>query len=344
MLPSISSKALEGRAARAAATGFAALLVFALLLIAAGKNPVKAYGDTLIYVFGNVHGFTELFVRIVPLMLTAIAVALPARIGLINVGGEGQLYMGAVFATGGAVALSTQPACVLLPLMSILGFVGGGLWALIPGVLRAAKLVNETISTLLLNYVAPLIVNFLIFGPWRSAESAAYPESAAFADAARLPTLLHTRIHAGLLFCVAALVGFWLLVTKSRWGVEIRAIGGNPEAARRLGMPVFLYSVVVMVIAGGTAGLAGMSEVSAVQGRLVMGLSPGYGFAGFLVAWLAGTSAIGIAFMSFLFAIIGSVGDVLQLTQGLPYAVINILMAVLLFIVLGERTSAHRGR
>jgi general nucleoside transport system permease protein len=343
MLLSFFSKTFAGRAANSAATGFTALVAFASLLIAAGKNPLKVYGDTLIYVFGNVYGFTELVVRVVPLMLTAIAVALPARIGLINVGGEGQLYMGAVFATGGALALSTQSSWILLPLVTILGFVGGGLWALIPGLLRAAKLVNETISTLLLNYVAPLIVNLLIFGPWRSAESAAYPESAAFSDAARLPTFFHTRIHAGFLFCVAAAVLFWLLVTKSRWGVEIRAIGGNPEAARRLGIPVFLYSVAVMVLAGGTAGLAGMSEVSGVQGRLVMGLSPGYGFAGFLVAWLAGTSAVGIAFMSFLFAIISSAGDVLQLTQGLPYAAINVLMSILLFIVLSERTSAQGG-
>ena len=332
------------KAGRAVATALIALAVFGLLLAAAGKDPFRAYLDTLAYVFGNAYGFSELLVRMVPLMLTATAVALPARIGLINVGGEGQLYMGALFATGGAIAFPEQPSFVLLPLMTLLGFAGGGLWALLPGLLRAARLVNETISTLLLNYVAPLIVSYLIFGPWRSSESAAYPESTAFSDAARLPAFFHTRIHAGLLFGIVCLALFSFFMAKSRWGLEMRAIGGNPEAARRLGIPVFRYTVAVMAIAGGVAGLAGMSEVSAIQGRLVMGLSPGYGFAGFLVAWLAGTSAWGIAFMSFLFAIIASAGDILQFTQGVPYAVINVLMAIVLFIVLGQRQSRRAPR
>jgi general nucleoside transport system permease protein len=345
MQPSVmrTKALLQGtEAGRAFLTAAAALLVFGLLLALAGKDPLKAYGDTLVYIFGNSYGFSELLVRVVPLLLTATAVALPARLGLINVGGEGQLYMGALFATGGAIAFPGQPSWVLLPLISILGFIGGGVWALLPGVLRALKLVNETISTLLLNYVAPLIVSYMIFGPWRSAESASYPESPAFSGAARLPTFFHTRIHAGLLYAAVCLVLYWLLVTKSRWGLEIRAAGGNPEAARRLGIPVFSYTVGVMVLAGGVAGLAGMAEVSAIQGRLVMGLSPGYGFAGFLVAWLAGTSALGIASMSFLFAIISSVGDILQFTQGLPYAVINVLMAILLFIVLSERAAGSQ--
>jgi general nucleoside transport system permease protein len=347
VLPSMASAAIMfggTRAGRALGTAFAALFVFALLLAATGKDPLKAYGDTLIYIFGNTYGFSELLVRVVPLMLTATAVALPARIGLINVGGEGQLYMGALFATGGAMAFPSQPSWVLLPLITVLGFIGGSVWAFLPGLLRALRLVNETISTLLLNYVAPLVVSYLIFGPWRSAESAAYPESPAFSDAARLPALFHTRIHAGLFYAIACLALFWFFVTKSRWGLEMRAIGGNPEAARRLGVPVFRFTVAVMAVAGGLAGLAGMTEVSAIQGRLVMGLSPGYGFAGFLVAWLAGTSAIGIAFMSFLFAIIASVGDILQFTQGLPYAAINVLMAVILFIVLSQRASGGAAR
>jgi simple sugar transport system permease protein len=128
-----------------------AITVFALLLAAAGKDPLRAYADTLVYVFGNAYGFSELLVRMTPLVFTAVAVALPARIGLINVGGEGQLYMGACLATAGALALPDQPAFVLLPLLVVLGFIGGGLWALVPGVLRALHLVNETISTLLLN-------------------------------------------------------------------------------------------------------------------------------------------------------------------------------------------------
>jgi general nucleoside transport system permease protein len=208
-----------------------------------------------------------------------------------------------------------------LPVLTVLGFIGGGVWALIPGVLRALRLVNETISTLLLNYVAPLIVSFFIFGPWRSPESASYPQSPAFADAARLPTFFHSRIHAGLLLALACLGLYWFVLARTRFGLEMRAIGGNPEAARRLGIPVFRYILVVMFIAGGVAGIAGMAEVAAIQGRLVSELSPGYGFIGFLVSWLARTTASGMLTMSFLFAVISLVGDILQITQGLPFAV-----------------------
>src|SRR5580658_5817772 len=313
-----------------------ALGVFATLLVAAGKDPIKAYADTLIYVFGNAYGFSELLVRMIPLMLTAVAAALPARIGLINVGAEGQLYMGAWLATAGALAFSDRPAFVLLPLLTLLGFAGGGLWALIAGALRALRLVNETISTLLLNYIAPLIVSYFIFGPWRSPESSAYPQSPAFSDAARLPTFFHSRVNLGLVYALAALVLYALAMNRTRFGLDMRAIGGNPEAARRLGIPIVRYILLVMFVGGGMAGLAGMAEVAAIQGRLVAELSPGYGFIGFLVSWLARNSAGGIIVMSFLFAAISSVGDILQITQGLPFAVVNILMAVILFVVLAQ--------
>jgi len=318
-----------------------ALGVFAALLIAAGKNPVRAYADTLIYVFGNAYGFSELLVRMTPLLLTAIAAALPARIGLINVGAEGQLYMGAWLTTGGALTFMDLPAFLLLPVLTMLGFVGGGLWALIPGMLRALRLVNETISTLLLNYVAPLIVSYFIFGPWRSPESSSYPQSPAFVDAARLPTFFHSRVHFGLVLALAALALFSWAMTRTRFGLDMRAIGGNAEAACRLGIPVVRYTLVAMFVAGGIAGLAGMAEVTAIQGRLVGELSPGYGYIGFLVSWLAGTRASGIVLMSFVFALISSVGDILQITQGVPYAVVDILLAVILFIVLGRGLSLN---
>jgi simple sugar transport system permease protein len=238
------------------------------------------------------------------------------------------------------LAFPTLPAWSLLPLLTALGFVGGALWAMVPGVLRATKLVNETISTLLLNYIAPLIVSYFIFGPWRSEESGAYPQSPAFVDAARLPSFGGTRIHAGLLFGLASLVLFSLVMRRTRWGLAMRAIGGNAEASRRLGISVSAYTIVVMSLAGGVAGLAGMAEVSAIQGRLVAGLSPGYGFMGFLVAWLARGSAIGMLGMAFLFAVLSSAGDVLQITEGVPAAAVNLLMGVVLFIVLGQRRTA----
>jgi general nucleoside transport system permease protein len=335
---------LSARAASSAFIALLALSTFSVLLLMAGKNPFQAYADTIVYIFGNAYGFSELLVRMTPLLFTAVAVALPARIGLINVGGEGQLYMGAWLTTAGELALQNHPPLVLLPSLTVLGFIGGGLWALVPAILRALRLVNETISTLLLNYVAPLIVSFFIFGPWRSPESSSYPQSPAFVDAARLPGLFHTRVHAGLLYALICLALYWLAMTRTHFGLEMRAIGGNPQAARRLGIPVTRYILLVMFIAGGTAGIAGMTEVAAIQGRLVSELSPGYGFIGFLVSWLADTNAAGILIMAFLFAALSSVGDMLQITQGLPYAVIDILMAGVLFIVLGRRPAGSTAR
>jgi len=314
-----------------------ALAAFAMVLLLAGKDPLRAYADTFSYTLANAYGFSELLVRMTPLLLTAVAVALPSRLGLINVGGEGQLYMGAWLASAGALMFPGLPRWQLLPLVALLGFIGGAVWAAIPGVLRAARLVNETIATLLLNYVAPLIVSYFIFGPWRDVRGSAYPQSSAFSEAARLPSFFDTRVHGGLLIALAALLAYWLIMEKTRWGVDMRAIGGNPEAARRLGLPVAAWIVIALAIGGGFAGLAGMGEAMGIHGRLRQGLSPGYGFTGFLIAWLAGGRPLGILFMAFLFAIITSAGDTLQITQGLPYSAINLLLAMILFIVLARR-------
>jgi ABC-type uncharacterized transport system permease subunit len=327
--------------ARYASITIIVLVVFGCVLLLAGKNPIKAYADTIRFTLLNAYGLSELLVRMTPLVLTAVAVAIPSRLGLINVGGEGQLYMGAWAATAGALLFPGLPAWLLLPLVAVLGFAGGAFWAAVPGMLRARKLVNETISTLLPNYVAPLIVSFFIFGPWRSAESSAYPQSPAFPEAARLPSFFNTRINAGLLIAAAALLGYWLLMERTRWGVEMRAIGGNSEAAQRLGISVATYILIALAIGGGIAGLAGMSEVSGIHYRLRQGLSPGYGFTGFLIAWLAGGRPMGMLLMAFLFAILTSAGDILQISQGLPYSVVNILLAMILFIVLGRNFAGR---
>jgi ABC-type uncharacterized transport system permease subunit len=321
-----------------------ALAAFGLVLLLAGKDPIRAYADVFSFTFTNAYGFSEVIVRMTPLLLTAVAVAIPAGLYLINVGGEGQLHMGAWLATWTALTFKDLPAAVLLPLMMLAGMSGGGLWAVLPGVMRAKGWVNETISTLLLNYVAPLVVSFSIFGPWRSAESAAYPQTPAFVDAARLPSFGNTRIHLGLFIGLVMLVLYWFLMARTRWGLEIRAIGGNVEAARRLGVPLQRYIVVTLLMGGAMAGLAGMAEVSAIQGRLRQGISPGFGFMGFLISWLAGGDPLKIIIMCFLVAVITSGGDILQITQGVPFSVINILMALILSVVLARPTVKRQSQ
>ena len=329
------------RLGRPAALVVFGLAVFALVLLAFGRNPLRAYADILSSTLGSVYGVSETLVKLIPLVLTAVAVAVPGRIWLINVGGEGQLHVGALLATWGALTFAGWPAWLLLPTVGALGALGGGVWAAIPGVLRARGWASEAISTLLMNYVAVLLVQFFVFGPWKDPEGVNYPQTAAFAPAAILPSFGGTRVHLGLVFAATALVLYAFVVARTRWGLEMRAIGGNSEAARRSGIAIGRYVIVLMFVGGALAGLAGMSEVSAIQGRLRSSLSPGYGYTGFLISWMAAGRPAGILAASFLLAVVTAGGDILQMTQALPGAVVNVLLAVILFVVLGSRADAR---
>ena len=318
-----------------------AFFLFGLILLIAGKDPIQAYRDIFSSTLGSAYGLSEVVVAMTPLLLTALAVALPSRIGLINVGGEGQLYMGACAATWGALTFSALPGWILLPILVLLGMIGGGIWAFIPGYLRAKGLVNETISTLLLNAVAPMIVSFFVFGFWHSPMDT--NKTPIFASSARLPNFFDTRVDLSLLIAILLLVLFWYVMKYSRWGLEMRAIGGNPQAAMRNGIPVKTYIIVVMCIAGAVAGIAGMAQVTGYYGVLLANFSRGIGYMGFLISWLAGGSPVGILITSFVVAVILTGGNLLQLTRDIPYSVINILLAFTLFVVLA-RPSFFRKR
>lgn len=313
-----------------------AMLLFAIVLLLAGRDPILAYKDIFINTLGSWYGFSEVLVKFIPLALAGIAVAVPSKIGLINVGGEGQIYMGAWLASWAALTFPTLPAWVLIPLMLICGFLGGGIWAAIAGFMKAKGWVNETISTLLMNYIAILYVSLFIFGPWKEPMSSNFPQSPQFVDAARLPMFFGTRVHLGLVFALLAIPVFAFFLNKTRWGLEMRSIGGNSEAARRNGIPITKYITMVMLIGGGIAGIAGMGEVSAINGRLRPNISTGFGFTGFLISWLANGNPWGILVMSFVLAIFSTGGDILQITQGIPYSVVNILMSLILFLVLSR--------
>jgi ABC-type uncharacterized transport system permease subunit len=313
-----------------------ALLLFGLILLLSGQDPLQSYKDIFTATFGSAYGFSEVIVAMIPMLITALAVALPSRVGLINVGGEGQLYIGAAFATWAALTFKDLPSWGLIPLMVLLAMIGGALWAFIPGYLKAIGLVNETITSLLLNSVAPKIVGFLIFGYWHSALDTVKTPN--FVDAARLPAFFGTRIHLGLIFGLVLLAAFWAVMKYTRWGLEMRSIGGNAQAALRNGLPVKKYIVIVMCIGGAIAGLAGMVQVSGFYGVLLLNFSLSLGFMGFLICWLAGGEPLGILLMSFVVSVIFTGGNLLQLTRGIPFATINVLLAIALFVVLAQPT------
>ena len=316
------------------------LVLFGLILLIAGKDPIQSYLDIFRSAFGSAYGFSEVLVGMTPILFTALAVALPSRLGLINVGGEGQLYMGACLATWGALTFSDQPGWILIPLMVLLGFCGGAMWAVLPGVLKSLGLVNETITTLLLNSIAPKLVAFFVFGFWHSPMDT--NKTPNFVPAARLPTFFDTRVDISLLIGLVLLGIFWFVMTKTRWGLEIRAIGGNPQAAKRNGIPLNKYWILVLCIGGGIAGLAGMSQVSGYYGVLLVNFSRGLGFMGFLISWMSFGDPIAITITSFVVSIIFTGGNMLQLTRGIPYAVINILLALTLFVVLAQPSLLKR--
>jgi ABC-type uncharacterized transport system permease subunit len=318
-----------------------ALAVFTVLLVIQGKDPLRAYRDILWNTLGSRYGLSEVLVKMTPLMITALAVTLPARLGLVNVGGEGQMFVGALAASWVALSFPGLSSALLLTLMAVAGAAAGGLWGGVAGVLRARGWLNEVFSTMLLNYVGILAVNALVFGPWRDPTSANYPQSPEFVPAAWLPTLGATRVHVGLFIGIVGIVLVDGFLRSTVWGLKIRVVGRSPVAASRNGIPVARYMAVALTAGGGLAGLAGMAETSAVLHRLSPGLSSGWGYLGFLISWVAGHRPLALIPVSFLLAILAAGGDILQITQGLPYAAVNVLSALILLVVLAGRASGR---
>ncbi len=318
-----------------------ALLVFAGLLLLLGKNPLTIYAAIYQGTLGNSYGWGEIVVKMIPFILCALATAIPARVGLVNVGGDGQIYIGAWLATWVALNGAAIPAPLLIPLLFVAGALGGALWGGLVGWLRARFSLNETISSLLLNYVAILMIDYFVHGPWKDTSGGNWPYTAEFAPNARLATFGTTRISIGILVALAAVAFYAWLMSRTRWGYNMRVVGGNPEAARRSGLNINRYIIGAMLLGGAMAGIYGMIEVTAIQGRLRGGISGGYGYVGFLVAWLAGHRPLRIVVMAGLMGILSVGGDAIQLA-GLPSATTSILMALILFFVLGLQ-SRPRG-
>lgn len=315
----------------------AAMLVFAVLLLVIGKNPILVYAQIFEGTLGSTYGWSEIIVKMIPFILCALAVSIPARLGLINVGGEGQIYMGAIFAGFAALQIGDAlPTIVLIPVLCVIGMIGGALWGGLCGLLRAYAGLNETISSLLLTYIASLTMDFLVSGPLKDRSTAALGQSYSklFPDSAQLPTFFDTRINLGIIFALIAVGFYFWLFNYTRWGYKMRVVGGNPEAAKRSGIRVRQYIVLAMMLGGAFAGLTGMIEVIAIQGRLRGGISNGYGYVGFLVAWLAAQKPGLIVFMAALLGLISFGGDTIQIVSSLPSSTVNILMALILFFVL----------
>lgn len=315
---------------------FLALVFGWAFLALSGFEPVVVYIKMFRGAFGSVYAVSETVVKAIPLMLAGLAVSIAFRMKLWNIGAEGQLYMGAFAASGIALTMGNHNSIVVIFLMVLAGFTAGALWGLIPGALKAYWQVNETITTLMLNYVAIFWVDYLIFGPWKDPNGMGFPLTPIFSASAQLPTLGNSRVHLGLVFAAVIAVVFYLLIHRTRWGYEVRVIGESGEAARYAGMSVMKNILLVMLISGGIAGIAGMIEVSGITHRLQQGVSASYGYTAIIIAWLARLNPFAIIMVAFLFGALLVGGFGVQIA-GVSFSITLVLQgAVLFFLLAGE--------
>lgn len=306
-----------------------------LLLLAFGINPVKAFQVMIQGSLGGRYAITETVVKAIPLMLTGLGVSVAFRMLFWNIGAEGQLALGGIAASYVALFLSDSlPNFLTLPMMVIFGMAAGAIWALIPALLKAYLNVNEILTTLMMNYIAILMVEYLYLGPWRDPDGYGFPGSAPFPDEAILPRLIG-RVHLGIVFALIAAFIIWLIMSRMRWGYEIRLIGENPRAAKYAGISTTKNMILVMLLSGALSGLAGMAEVSGIAHRLYQGLTAGYGYTAIIVSWLASLNPWAVLFVSLFMAALTVGGDQLQVAMGIPAAVALVLQGAILFFVLG---------
>jgi simple sugar transport system permease protein len=320
----------------------ASMIVFGIFVTLSGANPFEVYH--LIYrgAFGTTFSWQNTLVRAAPLMLTALCVALPARVGMIIIGGEGALVIGGLMAAGWAhVVQGMSPWTVFLS-MAVVGTVSGGLWVLLAGVLRLYRGVNETISSLLLTYIAIAILNHMCEGPWHDPTSLNNPSTWEIGSANMLGHIFSSDIHWGLVYGVVACVFAWLLMDHTVFGFSARIIGGNSRAAKLIGLSIGRISMLACFLAGAAAALAGVVEVAAVQGKANASLVAGYGYQGILVAFMARQNPLAIIPVAILMGGIAASGGLLQREQNLPDAAVLVLQGIIFVMILGFETFYGR--
>ena len=319
----------------------AALLICAVPLALAGADVPTAYARILQGSLGSAFAVTETLARATPLMLTGLAAALAFRARLWNIGGEGQLYLGAVAAVAVGSGMLGLPAPLLLPAVILAGALAGALLMLGPALLKLRFGVDEVVTTLLLNFVVLLFVGMMLEGPMKDPMSMGWPQSAPVLDDATLPKLVErTRVHAGLLLALAVGLAAWFLIQRTVWGYEMRAVGANAEAARFAGIPVERVLLRVALLSGACAGLAGVGEVAGLKGYLTQDLSPGYGYAGIVVAMLAGTHPLGVLAAALFIAAIFVGADSMSRAMGVSSYIANLIVATSLLTMLLARLLA----
>jgi len=319
-----------------------AFLISGIILKIIGGQPLLVLKFFFSATFGSWPVLSDTLVKATPLIMVGLACSVAFKMKLWNIGAEGQFYIGAFFASLVVlipmVPLESTPKFIVIGLMVIMGMIGGAIWGFFPGYLKARYKVNEIITTLMLNYIAIYWNNFWIFDKWSDAGFQMTPQFDKVAWLPRLsdlakeyPIFSGITLHLGVIFGLIAAVIIWWILERSQWGYQIKLIGDNPNAARYAGLNITRNLVLVMMLSGALAGLAGMSEVSGVVHRLQERISPGYGFTGIIVAWLAKLNPFAVIIVSIMFGALIVAGREIQ-----PSGLSNLLQGIILFMVISS--------
>lgn len=319
---------------------FLSLFISSLIFSLRGINPFFALYKIIFSSFGSLYGIKETITKAIPLMLCGIGLSIAFKGKFWNIGAEGQLLIGAVLATWiGLFIGKNLPSIILIPLMFLAGFVGGGLVALIPALLKVRFNTNEVISTLMLNYIIEQYVQYLVYGPWKGKTQYGFPYTDNLPPNALLPIIKGSRIHyPTLIIAIILSILIFFLLFKTKLGYEIRVIGENPLSAKYAGIDYIKVILIMMFLSGGIAALAGVGEIAGIHKHLTYPsqISSGYGFTAIIVAWLAQLNPLLVIVTSLFFGGILVGGDVIQTSFGFPFATINIFNGLMLvFISMG---------
>lgn len=310
------------------------LLLTGLVLLAFGTDPLATFGAMFQGAFGSKNGFSETLVKAIPLMLTGLGVALAFKLKFWNIGAEGQLVLGGIAAAWVGLFLNGNiPPSLILPATIVAGCAAGALWASLPAFLKTRLKVDETLVTLMMNYVAILFAEYLYYGPWRDPKGYGFPGSAPLPEAAWLPRLFG-RAHIGIFFALILAVLLWIVIKRTRWGFELSIIGASPKAARYQGIAVQRNIFLAVLLSGALSGLAGACEVTGISHRLQQGLNLGYGFTAIIIAWMSQLNPIAVPLVALVMAGILVGGDQVQLMMGLPSAMGTVMQGLILFPML----------
>jgi simple sugar transport system permease protein len=313
-----------------------ALLAGGIVIALFGFDPFEAGVSMIEGSLGSKNAIGESLVKTIPLIFTGLGYALAARCGMVNIGAEGQLYMGGFLSTLAGVYIPNLPAAVHLPVAVLAGFIGGGLWGLLAGWLKVKFGASEVITTIMLNYIAQYWVSFLVSGPMKEPPGV-FPQSMPIAQTAILPRILPgTRLHLGIILALLCVYVFYFFLWRTTTGYETRVAGINPEAALYAGIKPSKTILLGMFLAGGFAGLAGTCEILGIQLRMIANFSPGYGFDGIAVALLGQNSPAGIVLAALLFGMIRSGANLMQMVSMVPVSVVYIIQAMVILFVIGS--------